>query len=178
MKRVFISDEFDEALMPRYLNFVKGIVDSSDLPLNVSREILQVHGFLRNSLLTGTGTVSDVLHSLRHVAKRPDARHVARDPAGAAPPFGMQPRMLACNLELCSLSFEMCGQGEQLMHGPRARSFTGCASGCSVAHILFTDWHILFTDWHTSYSLPRHSALADTDPSFNRLYASPFSYCI
>ncbi len=65
VRRVFIMDD-NEQLMPPYLRFVRGIIDSSDLPLNVSREILQ-HNKQIDAIRAGT--VKKVLSALEGLAK-------------------------------------------------------------------------------------------------------------
>jgi molecular chaperone HtpG len=64
VKRVFIMDDSKE-LLPQYLRFVRGIIDSEDLPLNVSREILQ-----QNKVLTSikTASVKKILSELKNIA--------------------------------------------------------------------------------------------------------------
>lgn len=65
VKRVFIMDDAD-ALMPSYLRFVKGVIDSADLPLNMSRELLQES---RDVRLIRDGSVKRVLSMLEDLAR-------------------------------------------------------------------------------------------------------------
>ncbi len=64
VKRVFIMDDSKD-LLPQYLRFVRGIIDSEDLPLNVSREILQ-----QNKVLTSikTASVKKILSEMKTIA--------------------------------------------------------------------------------------------------------------
>ena len=72
VKRVFITDD-DKELMPVYLRFLRGIIDTEDLPLNVSREILQKNKVLdkikRNS-------VKKVLKAIENLAKKDKSKYL------------------------------------------------------------------------------------------------------
>ena len=65
VRRVFIMDDA-EHLMPAYLRFVRGVIDSADLPLNISREILQENRQIQS---IRTGSVKRVLDLLAGMAK-------------------------------------------------------------------------------------------------------------
>jgi molecular chaperone HtpG len=72
VKRVFIMDDA-EALMPSYLRFIKGVVDSADLPLNVSRELLQESRDVKAIREGNTRRVLAVLEDLAKHDKAPVA---------------------------------------------------------------------------------------------------------
>ena len=68
VKRVFITDD-DRELLPSYLRFVRGIIDSEDLPLNVSREILQQNRILDN---IKTSSVKKLLSEFKKMGEAAD----------------------------------------------------------------------------------------------------------
>src|ERR1700693_221181 len=72
VKRVFIMDDAKE-LLPQYLRFVRGVIDSEDLPLNVSREILQ-----QNRILTSirTAAVKKILSELKQISVNQPAQYL------------------------------------------------------------------------------------------------------
>jgi molecular chaperone HtpG len=74
VKRVFVMDDA-EALMPVYLRFVKGVIDSADLPLNVSRELLQES---RDVKAIREGSTKRVLSMLEALADSEDAAEKAK----------------------------------------------------------------------------------------------------
>merc|ERR1711861_57176 len=65
VRRVLVAEKFEE-LLPRYLNFVRGVVDSDDLPLNVSREQLQQNKIMK---VITKKLVRKVLELLKKLAK-------------------------------------------------------------------------------------------------------------
>merc|ERR1711970_827103 len=69
VRRVLVADKFDE-LLPRYLNFVRGVVDSDDLPLNVSREQLQQNKIMK---VISKKLVRKVLELMKKLAKEEDS---------------------------------------------------------------------------------------------------------
>jgi molecular chaperone HtpG len=77
VKRVFIMDDA-EALMPVYLRFVKGVIDSANLPLNVSRELLQES---RDVKAIREGSTKRVLSMLENLADSSDEQTAADDKA-------------------------------------------------------------------------------------------------
>ena len=82
VKRVFIMDDA-EALMPTYLRFIKGVVDSADLPLNVSRELLQESRDVKAIREGNTRRVLSVLEDLaKHDVAADDASEDDKKDAG------------------------------------------------------------------------------------------------
>ena len=82
VKRVFIMDDA-EALLPTYLRFVKGVVDSADLPLNVSRELLQESRDVKAIREGNTRRVLSMLEDLaKHDAPAADASDEDKKDAG------------------------------------------------------------------------------------------------
>ncbi len=71
VRRVFIMDD-NEKLLPPYLRFIRGIIDSNDLPLNISREILQ-HNKQIDAIRSGA--VKKVLGALENIAKKEPAQY-------------------------------------------------------------------------------------------------------
>lgn len=71
VKRVFITDD-DKELLPVYLRFVRGVIDSEDLPLNVSREILQENRVMAQ---IRTSSVKKILSELEDLSKSDPAKY-------------------------------------------------------------------------------------------------------
>ncbi len=78
VKRVFITDD-DKELLPSYLRFVKGVIDSEDLPLNVSREILQQNKILAN---IRSASVKKILSEIERLSKDNENYHKFYEPFG------------------------------------------------------------------------------------------------
>jgi len=81
VRRVLVADEFEE-IIPRYLNFIKGLVDSNDLPLNVNREDLQKNKVMTLISRKLTRKVLDMLRDLSNKEEGKDEEEDEDDTEG------------------------------------------------------------------------------------------------
>ncbi len=147
VKRVFIMDDA-EALMPGYLRFVKGVIDSADLPLNVSRELLQES---RDVKAIREGSTKRVLGMLEDLARQEKATGEAAvttdasevtdvtDKAEPAPPAGDTGKYARFYAEFGAVLKE--GLGED--HGNRdriAKLLRFASSTTDTASVGFADY--------------------------------------
>jgi molecular chaperone HtpG len=114
VKRVFIMDDA-EALLPTYLRFVKGVVDSADLPLNVSRELLQESRDVKAIRDGCTKRVLSMLEDLANHDKLPEAAAPSADgvtTAGvtvfSAPKTRLKPKRMLASTPSSTASLAPC----------------------------------------------------------------------
>lgn len=125
VRRVFISDSFDD-LLPRYLSFLLGLVDSDTLPLNVSREMLQQHSSLKT-------IKKKLVRGPRHVA-------------GDVPAVPATTGWLECACRVC-----FCGPSSHLRFRVKTAPMFGPArtAGCAEALHCGDHWpcRVIYRAW-------------------------------
>merc|ERR1711879_643921 len=78
VRRVLVADKFED-LLPRYLNFVRGVVDSDDLPLNVSREQLQQNKNMKMGCYEHDSNRSKISKLLRFLTTKSEDKEISLD---------------------------------------------------------------------------------------------------
>ena len=134
VRNVFIGDDF-EMLLPEYLRFVKGVVDSSDLPLNVSREMLQDDAVIAKIKSAVTSKILGTLEDLKKKMK--DAKD------GETPAFRKFWDSFGCILkEGVRTDYANADRIKKLLVYPTAKSLSNQAPGTKHQALISLDEYV------------------------------------
>jgi molecular chaperone HtpG len=124
VKRVFIMDDA-EALLPTYLRFVKGVVDSADLPLNVSRELLQES---RDVKAIRDGCTKRVLSMLEDLAKHDKLPEAAAGAEGVTDVVSDEDKAKAGKYTVLQPSSARCSKKAWARTSPTRTAWPSCCA--------------------------------------------------